>query len=429
MRFSSLNVRRSCAVALLFNLTLASVSVHAQRIGDAGPAVPVEKLCLYNRAPLSFDPAINIATGTRHTQVTAWQRQKGGDAEVMLNLDGKGTPLDLVVASPSQFGISLIFNVGVGRDGTEVTYERIVSIGLNGTPTAILAGNLDRDTDTDLIVNLETKIAVLLNDGLGNFTRAPDLTPSPTNLRFVPVAIADLDGDTDLDVVAVDNIAKMHSFVNSSSASFARGPTWETGIWAPKALRAFYADGDGLLDLVLTNGGSGLFPISPVSVFRNLTTPGGPLNFNVPGDQYHYADNSFGVATGDFNQDGKADVMPLLDLPQSVLPLLNSGNGGMTYGTPTSLGARGTAIARADLDIDRKLDLLTANGDAGNISVLRGDGTGGFAPVRIYPAANGAKALATADLDRDGDLDAVVANTTTGLSLLKNKSITVYCRK
>ena len=66
----------------------------------------------------------------------------------------------------------------------------------------------------------------------------------------------------------------------------------------------------------------------------------------------------------------------------------------------------------ADLDNDKKLDVILVNAAAGNgsISVLLGRGDGSFQTPVQYPTSVGTTSLTVADLNADGIPDVVVAN-------------------
>ncbi len=73
-------------------------------------------------------------------------------------------------------------------------------------------------------------------------------------------------------------------------------------------------------------------------------------------------------------------------------------------------GRRPNAVAAGDFDGDGKLDLLVASGGTDDVTVFRGDGRGGFTRGGSFPAGPSPTAIAVADLDRDGKLDLAIAN-------------------
>src|SRR5262245_9780973 len=74
------------------------------------------------------------------------------------------------------------------------------------------------------------------------------------------------------------------------------------------------------------------------------------------------------------------------------------------------LNTNGTDVAAGDFDGDGRADLLVSHADAGTLSLLRGNGDGSVDLVQEVPAGAGCGPLATGDLDGDGHPDVVVAN-------------------
>jgi hypothetical protein len=72
-------------------------------------------------------------------------------------------------------------------------------------------------------------------------------------------------------------------------------------------------------------------------------------------------------------------------------------------------------IAIADMNHDRKLDIIVGNMDEGTVSVLLGDGLGHFqpAPGSPFPCGANPNDIAVADINGDGNPDLVIANTQT----------------
>jgi len=123
-----------------------------------------------------------------------------------------------------------------------------------------------------------------------------------------------------------------------------------------------------------------------------------------------------GVATGDFNRDGKLDVVVANNNGSNVSVLLGNGDG--TFQAPVNYptGASAYAVAVADLNGDGKQDLAVANNSGSSVSILLGNGDGTFQAAVNYTVPCCASSVAVGDFNEDGKPDLVLA--TNGASVL-----------
>ena len=121
---------------------------------------------------------------------------------------------------------------------------------------------------------------------------------------------------------------------------------------------------------------------------------------------------SWNAVSGDFNGDGKLDVVTSNRGSTSVTMFLGNGNGTFQAGQVTAIAntfSKPFALAAGDVNNDGKLDLVvtstTASG-SGGVAVLLGNGDGTFQPASIFiNDLGGAVSVALADVNGDGNLD------------------------
>jgi Bacterial Ig-like domain (group 3)/FG-GAP-like repeat/FG-GAP repeat len=135
-----------------------------------------------------------------------------------------------------------------------------------------------------------------------------------------------------------------------------------------------------------------------------------PLDFLAPVIYGSGGPFASSVAVADVNGDRKPD---LLVAGGSVSVLLGNGDG--TFQTEVTYdsggGGSAVAVAVADVNDDGKPDLLVTNEQTSTVGVLLGNGDGTFQPVVTYGSGGGLPlSIAVADVNGDGKPDLEVAN-------------------
>jgi hypothetical protein len=121
------------------------------------------------------------------------------------------------------------------------------------------------------------------------------------------------------------------------------------------------------------------------------------------------------IAIGDWNKDGKLDIVTC-NAGDTVTVLLGNSRGGFTPAPGSPLGVAAHLIAAGDVNNDRNLDLALTHHDSFGVIVLLGTGDGKFAaaPGSPFTAHEGTKphnhGLALNDLNSDGNLDITTSN-------------------
>ena len=114
-------------------------------------------------------------------------------------------------------------------------------------------------------------------------------------------------------------------------------------------------------------------------------------------------------AVGDFNGDGRADLVVANEISNTVSVLLGNGDGAFQPRTDYATGATPWGVAVGDFNGDGKLDIAVANKGADSISILLGNGDGTFQPRTDIALLLTPVALTVGDFNGDGKADIAVA--------------------
>jgi VCBS repeat protein/centrosomal CEP192-like protein len=128
--------------------------------------------------------------------------------------------------------------------------------------------------------------------------------------------------------------------------------------------------------------------------------------------QFYPAGNfSFSIVSGDFNGDGKPDIAVVnATEPGSVSVLLNLGGGVFSSPAPFPTGNNPIGLATADFNGDGKLDLAVANFSDSTVQVLLGKGDGTFQTGIASPTMPSPDYITGGDLNGDGIADLLVTS-------------------
>ncbi|MCA8959641.1 MAG: VCBS repeat-containing protein, partial [Planctomycetes bacterium] len=282
---------------------------------------------------------------------------------------------DLIVTDRSNDRISIHLAIGAG------VYPSAPDVMLGDVattpwPGSVVAAELDDVPGVDLATaHFEPgSLTIFFQEPAGTYPSVPDLSVGefPIIAGGHDIVAADLDGDGDVDLATANYFrADVTLFLQSTPGLFPDLPDTTLGgpgsTEQPLALDATDLDGDGDQDLlvamadgvaVFLQGPSGVFSTSP-DLLLPVTT------------------SSIDVATGDFNGDGRVDVVAndyaahtlrvLFQWPDGTFPDASA----LTLGGPLTTTSP-ASIAVADLDGDGALDIVTANRVQDDITVFLG---------------------------------------------------------
>jgi hypothetical protein len=117
-----------------------------------------------------------------------------------------------------------------------------------------------------------------------------------------------------------------------------------------------------------------------------------------------------GIAVGDFNNDGKADLVTANSGANTVSVLLGNGDGTFAAHVDYTVGGTPVAVAVGEFNGDGYPDLAVINQAGSTFSILLGNGDGTFRTATSSPAGNSPSSIAVGDFNRDGIEDLAVGS-------------------
>lgn len=310
--------------------------------GARGPDIAILNITettlalLLNNGDGTFQPAITYPTPLLDVGVPA--------GLAAADLDGVNGP-DVAYTGERSTQLSVRYNLGGGVLGPEVA----LPLGFTAGGKWVEAVDLDGGTGVDLVMGSDSWVAVYRNDGSGGFTGP--VYYSSAGYVLVGHALADLDADGDIDVLA-------------------SGPV----------------DQEALVRIL--NDGTGAFsaPLRVAGISASCRA----------------------LAVADLDSLNGLDILCNDVWALGTTVFLADGFGGFL--TPRAYGSGdGETIDIVDMDCGNGPDIVTSR-FAGTVSILLNRGDGSFLPEQIFPAGSFSSQAVVADFNQANGLDWAALN-------------------
>ena len=313
----------------------------------------------------------------------------------LADMDGDGD-LDFVTSNLVDKEFS---TVSVAKNDGDGTFAPTVDYPVGPNPTDLRLADFNGDGKSDVVCLAalsgdfgESYVTVLFNNGTGGLINSNDYSVGE-NANSGGVDVGDYNGDGHLDFAVASLMTGVHVYRNTGNGVFT--------LWAqmavsmePTHIASADFNGDGRLDLVLGN-------VDAAQVYLNNGagfTPGVYLD--------NFPDGVQGIATGDFDNDGRPDFATT---GRSLSVYRNLGGGASFAKTAYLAGENQVGIKTADMDGDGRLDITVSNYLANSVSVYSNDGAGHFPDKREWGVGMAPNSHGIGDVNEDGQPDIVAA--------------------
>ena len=290
----------------------------------------------------------------------------------------------------------------------QISFAPMTTLATGFGPSAVKSADLNKDGYPDLVVTTfdGNTTNVFLGNGDGTFRSRIDLSNGGSALTYM-LALADVNNDNNLDIIASNaGQSSMGVFLGGGNGAFKDQINSATGTGsAPAGIAVGDFNSDGKADLAVADNEN-----SKLLILNGY----GNGSFTI-GGTYSTGNNTapFIVVGSDFNKDNNLDVAVSSGRGRLVSIFLGNGKGNFTQQLNYTFAGRPAAIVATDMNNDGNLDIVSADYRTNGSTVILGNGDGTFSQQNSFSMSNGSlpNAIDAGDFNRDKAQDVVVVNT------------------
>ena len=345
------------------------------------------------------------------------------DSVAVADFNHDGFP-DIAVAYLQDNAVRVLSGTGGGHFSAAAEYP------VGQQPYWVATADLNNDGYADLVTantSVNSKpgtISVLMNNGGGSGTFAAAQTYTVGWLPY-QVAIGDLNGDGIPDLAVTNYGDNTVSILYGQSGGTFTGSQTLATCTNPYGVAIGDTRHSGQNDVAVTCYHTGQLEVFLNNSMMPFQPPPAQASFQSP---EMYSTDSFptSLVMGDFNRDGKLDIVTGNSIANNVSFFAGNGSGGFGTGVTSDALNFPDSIAAGDFNGDGILDLATVAPNANQVAVLLGKGDGTFGQRVVFAAGQQPWAVAVGDFNRDGTMDIATANTVNRVNLTVPAYMTMY---
>jgi hypothetical protein len=300
-------------------------------------------------------PPISFATGIQQLYDVA-----------LADMDGDGLQDIVTVGQNTKSRATVVWLKGDGAGNFVAQAPVSTAWKAKSNVVSLAVGDVNGGLPDVVISNFYS--TVVLNNVGGVLTPQPQLISGGKNIRSVQ--LMDLDHNGTLDIAAANYYNNSVTiWLNNGAGVFAMSGTFNTGAAGkrPTSMTIADFDNDGNYDVAVSDGAANMLSVL-------LGNGDGTFRQQIQSQYTRLAKPYQAIAAGDFNGDGKADLVLGTNRGNYLSVLISNGNG--TFSDPYHFFTGDTAvkqpaaIALGDFNNDGGIDIAVANAGSNDVTVL-----------------------------------------------------------